>query len=321
MRLMGSIPAEIGAINKLTYLNLSHNNLTGELPSTIGNLTQLVMLDVSSNSIDGEIPHEFINLKKLVLLNLTQNSFNGSIPSEIGYISSLKFLDISNNNLHGPIPSGLMNHCPYLKLNNNFLNGSVPTRITDLSSLDLSYNNFTSNYPEKTASYMLRILSAFMLGVFVACGVFYIVMLLYAAEDLKDAERRSKSEERRRNNADFSIWNYDGKVTYEDIIEATNDFDIKYCIGTGAYGSVYKTQLPNGKIVAVKKLYRMESENPSFDKSFGNEVKMLTEICHWNILRLYGFCLHKRNMFLVYEYMEGGSLSFVLANMMEKLSN
>ncbi|KAI4346079.1 hypothetical protein L6164_013161 [Bauhinia variegata] len=58
----------------------------------------------------------------------------------------------------------------------------------------------------------------------------------------------------------------------------------------------------------------MESENPSFDKSFRNEVKMLTEIRHWNILRLYGFRLHKRNMFLVYEYMEGGSLSFVLAN-------
>ena len=30
----------------------------------------------------------------------------------------------------------------------------------------------------------------------------------------------------------FSIWDYDGKIAYEDIIEAMEDFDIKYCIGS-----------------------------------------------------------------------------------------
>jgi len=44
----------------------------------------------------------------------------------------------------------------------------------------------------------------------------------------------------------FSIWNYDGHIAYEDIIEVTEDFDIKYCIGTGGYDSVYKAKLPGG---------------------------------------------------------------------------
>ena len=74
----------------------------------------------------------------------------------------------------------------------------------------------------------------------------------------------------------FSIWNYDGKIAYEDIIEATKDFDIRYCIGTGGYGSVYKTQLSNGNVVALKKLNRLEAKDPTFDKSFKNEIKMLT---------------------------------------------
>ena len=56
----------------------------------------------------------------------------------------------------------------------------------------------------------------------------------------------------------FSIWNYDGKMAYEDIVEATEDFDIRYCIGTGGYGSVYKAQLPSGKVVALKKLHHLE---------------------------------------------------------------
>jgi len=115
----------------------------------------------------------------------------------------------------------------------------------------------------------------------------------------------------------FSIWNYDGKIAFEDIIKATEDFDIKYCIGTGTYGSVYRAQLPNGKIVALKKLHNMESQNPLFDKSFRNEVKMLTEIRHKNIVKLYGFCLHNRFMFLVYQYMERGSLFYILNNDVE----
>ncbi|KAM7461209.1 hypothetical protein LguiA_029330 [Lonicera macranthoides] len=105
-----------------------------------------------------------------------------------------------------------------------------------------------------------------------------------------------------------SIWNYDGTIAYEDIIRSTNDFDIVHCIGTGGYGSVYRAQLPSGKIVALKKLHRYEAEEPAFDKSFKNEVEVLSNIRHKNIVKLYGFCLHNRCMFLVYEYMERGSL-------------
>ncbi|KAK3413365.1 hypothetical protein EUGRSUZ_I01932 [Eucalyptus grandis] len=115
----------------------------------------------------------------------------------------------------------------------------------------------------------------------------------------------------------LSIWNYDGKIAYEDIINATEDFDLKYCIGTGGYGSVYRARLPNGKVVALKKLHRLEAEDPSFDKSFRNEVKHLTEIRHRSIIKLYGFCLHRRCMFLIYEYMENGSLFCALRDDIE----
>ncbi|XVE83813.1 hypothetical protein DITRI_Ditri16bG0117400 [Diplodiscus trichospermus] len=78
--------------------------------------------------------------------------------------------------------------------------------------------------------------------------------------------------------------------------------------GTGGYGSVYKAALPSGKVVALKKLHQSEAEQPVFDRSFRNEVQVLTEIRHKNIVKLHGFCLHKRCMFLIYEYLEKGSL-------------
>ncbi|MBA0754146.1 hypothetical protein Gogos_022381, partial [Gossypium gossypioides] len=83
----------------------------------------------------------------------------------------------------------------------------------------------------------------------------------------------------------FSIWNFDGKIAFEDIIKATEDFDIKYCIGTGGYGSVYRAVLPSGKVVALKKLHRLEAEQPAYDTGFRNEIKFLTEIRHKNITK------------------------------------
>ncbi|KAM7511363.1 hypothetical protein LguiB_010238 [Lonicera macranthoides] len=115
----------------------------------------------------------------------------------------------------------------------------------------------------------------------------------------------------------FSIWNYDGTIAYEDIIRSTNDFDIEHCIGTGSYGSVYKAQLPSGKVVAVKKLHGFEAKEPAFYKSFKNEVLVLSNIRHKNIVKLYGFCLHNRCMFLVYDYLERESLFCVLRDDVE----
>ncbi|XP_043710096.1 MDIS1-interacting receptor like kinase 2-like [Telopea speciosissima] len=112
----------------------------------------------------------------------------------------------------------------------------------------------------------------------------------------------------------FSIWNYDGTIAYRDIIEATEEFDIKYCIGTRGYGSVYIAKLPTGKVVTVKKLHPLEAEKKVYNESFTNEINVLTRIRHRNIMRLYGFYYHLRCKFLVYEYIERGSLAYVLGN-------
>ena len=54
------------------------------------------------------------------------------------------------------------------------------------------------------------------------------------------------------------IWDYDGVIAYQDIIQAIKDFDIKYCIGTEGYDSVYRAQLPSDNVVALKKTSWME---------------------------------------------------------------
>ena len=87
----------------------------------------------------------------------------------------------------------------------------------------------------------------------------------------------------------------------------------------GGYGSVYKAKLTNGKEVVLKKLQTFEIENLTYMKSFTNEVRVLSKIRHRNIIKLYGYCLHKRCMFLVYEYMERRSLFCALSDEIEAL--
>ncbi|KAL7608340.1 hypothetical protein Lser_V15G11870 [Lactuca serriola] len=108
----------------------------------------------------------------------------------------------------------------------------------------------------------------------------------------------------------FSITSFDGKVVYDDILKATNDFDQAYCIGIGGYGTVYKAQLQPNNMVAVKKLHS-SFENVDHNGSL-NEIRALTNIRHRNIVKLYGYCSHARHSFLIYEYLEKGSLGSIL---------
>ena len=73
------IPECIGALENLTYLNLSWNQIYGEIPESIGNLTNLTYLNLLSNQLTGEIPESIGNLINLTYLNLGLNYFYGSI--------------------------------------------------------------------------------------------------------------------------------------------------------------------------------------------------------------------------------------------------
>ncbi|XP_057486829.1 MDIS1-interacting receptor like kinase 2-like [Actinidia eriantha] len=142
----------------------------------------------------------------------------------------------------------------------------------------------------------------------VCLGISLFVLVAFACFYYHKKEKKRSEARAMKNGNIFSVLNYDGRIAYNDIIKATNDFDIRHCIGTGGYGSVYKAQLPCGKVIALKKLHRLEAEEPTVDHCFRNEVQMLTNVRHKSIVNLYGFCLHSRCMFLIYEYMERGSL-------------
>ncbi|XP_058188128.1 probable leucine-rich repeat receptor-like protein kinase At1g35710 [Rhododendron vialii] len=326
-RLCGPIPPEIGNLKNLEEMNMRSNILNGPIPSSIGHLSNLAHLDLHSSQLDGPIPCEIGKLQNLDKVDMGHNNLHGPIPREIGNLSGLTYLKLDRNDLVGTIPNELA-YLPlkYLDLSHNNLSGKIPYKLRFLRALYLSYNRLDCQIPNRSpngcpndvcrkdfnSSHCFSSVAnkGTKLGLVISLPIIVsLALLVFVVYFRYRKTQKNEGQSKTTKHGDiFSIWNYDGSIAYEDIIKATNDFDVKYCIGTGGYGSVYRAQLPSGKVVALKKLHRLEAEHPVFDHCFRNEIQMLTNVRHRNIVKLYGFCLHNRCMFLVYEYMEKGSL-------------
>jgi serine/threonine protein kinase len=63
--------------------------------------------------------------------------------------------------------------------------------------------------------------------------------------------------------------------------------------------------LPDGQEIAVKKLLERTGHGL---KELHNEVLLLAELQHKNLVRLHGYCSHRDDTLLVYEYIKNGSL-------------
>ncbi|KAJ4879958.1 putative LRR receptor-like serine/threonine-protein kinase [Raphanus sativus] len=98
--------------------------------------------------------------------------------------------------------------------------------------------------------------------------------------------------------------------TWRQLQAATNNFDVANKLGEGGFGSVFKGELSDGTIIAVKQL---SSKSCQGNREFVNEIGMISGLNHPNLVKLYGCCVQKDQLLLVYEYMENNSLALALS--------
>ncbi|KAK1425443.1 hypothetical protein QVD17_20795 [Tagetes erecta] len=100
-----------------------------------------------------------------------------------------------------------------------------------------------------------------------------------------------------------------GIFTLRQIKAATKNFDPSNKLGEGGFGAVYKGQLVDGTIIAVKQL---SSKSKQGTREFVNEIGMISALQHPNLVRLYGCCVEGNQLSLIYEYMENNCVSRAL---------
>nr|XP_034604753.1 receptor kinase-like protein Xa21 isoform X2 [Setaria viridis] len=312
--LSSSIPNSLWHLENLIHLNLSRNSLSGMLPIGIGSVKVIDQVDLSTNHLSGAIPTSLGQLQMLTYLNLSHNMFQDSIPDSLSKLASLVTLDLSDNSLSGTIPNSLarLTYLRDLNFSFNKLEGQIPTggifsNITldslmgNVALCGLPHLGFSpcARYSRSTKFHILKYVLPSIMA-FVIATIF--LSLIFKAK-FKTPKEGSTQPPMMADAVNIMF------VSYHEIIRATRNFSGENLIGVGGFGKVFKGQLSDGLMVAIKVL-NLESERAS--KSFDVECQALRMARHRNLVRIISTYSNPDFKALVLQYMCNGSLETLL---------
>uniref|UniRef100_A0A0D3GI65 Receptor kinase-like protein Xa21 n=1 Tax=Oryza barthii TaxID=65489 RepID=A0A0D3GI65_9ORYZ len=297
-QLSGDIPQEAGNLINLGTLNISNNRLSGNIPSTLGQCVLLESLQIESNSLVGSIPQSFINLVGMKELDVSQNNLSGKIPEFMATLSNLHVLNLSFNNFDGPIPTGgAFSNSSIVSLQGN------ERLCTNIPELALPLCPISVKHKTKHNYLVIKVVIPIVLVAFITLSCLGIILRKKRRRREQLVPHFEKSNQRTR------------KITFQDIVKATNQFSSANLIGSGSFGTVYKGCLEiEDNIVAIK-IFNLDIFGA--DKSFDAECGTLKNIRHRNLVKVITLCstvdlTGSEFKALVFKYMPNGNLEMWL---------
>ncbi|CAM8888483.1 unnamed protein product [Rhodiola kirilowii] len=316
-RLTGPIPDEVGNCTALQMLNLRNNTLGGTLANSLSTLSRLQVLDLSSNQLAGQIPGGLGNMRMINRLDLSKNLLSGPIPSTLGTCKTLELIDLSKNKLSGPIPTELyelegldialnlswneltgtispqvvhLSKLSVLDVSHNKLGGDLLafSQLSNLVSLNVSYNNFTGYLPDtklfrqlsakelegnqglcsSTSGSCFTSKGSAMTAKYhrwskrfkVAMTLLVTLTALMAIIGMLIVLRARKVLSRKDDDSEIGSGSFPWQLTPFQKISFSVEHVLKCLIesnviGKGCSGVVYRADLGTGEVIAVKKLW------------------------------------------------------------------
>ncbi|CAL4897942.1 unnamed protein product [Urochloa decumbens] len=348
-QLEGQVPSSLGNLSfELQRLYLGNNQLSGDFPSGIKNLPNLIILGLENNQFTGMVPGWLGTLKELQGVDLRRNKLSGPIPSTLSNTPS-----VSEYKFDGQIPSIPMEifTIPTIRqvdLSFNNLDGQVPTEIVPLGNLqlleqlDLSFNRLKGEIPTK--GIFENATAVRIDGNPGLCGGALEFHLLACSVMPLSSSKHKKSlalkvmiplvsmvslamviygiliVRQKQNRASISSPSFGSKfprVSYSDLVRATEGFSTSNLLGKGRYSSMYRGKLFQGSLVVAVKVLSLETREAH--KSFMAECNALRNRRHRNLVPILTACSsidYKGNDFkaLVYEFMPRDALEYLHHN-------
>ncbi|KAF9677011.1 hypothetical protein SADUNF_Sadunf08G0062900 [Salix dunnii] len=316
--LEGQFPVGIQKCTSLTGLDLSHNKLSGSIPENISKILPYVTtLDLSFNNFSGGIPHDLAKCSFLNDLKLDNNRLTSNIPLEFGLLDRIKTFTVTNNLLSGPIPTFTLSNISAESFANNLDLCGKPLKLC----------------PGVQRKSHVGVIAAAAAGGITFTSIIVGIFLYYLSRgvtkrkaDDPEGNRWAKSMRGtkgikasylthlllgimyfgwHKNSIPVSMFEKSvSKMRLSDLLKATNEFSNNNIIGAGRTGPMYKAVFSEGCFLMVKRL----QDSQRLEKEFVSEMNTLGNVKHRNLVPLLGFCVAKKERFLVYKFMENGTL-------------
>lgn len=286
--------------------------------------------DLSENQLSGEIPGSTGSLSNLEYIDLSRNNLSGSLPKEIEKLSHLVTFNISHNNITGELPAGgFFNTIPLSAVTGNpSLCGSIVNRSclsVHPKPIVLNPNSSNpANGPALSGQIRKSVLSISALiaigaAAFIAIGVVAVTLLnvharssvsrhdaaaAAAALALSVGETFSCSPSKDQEFGKLVM--FSGEADVFDTTGANALLNKDCELGRGGFGVVYRTNLQDGRPVAVKKL--TVSGLIKSQEEFEREMRKLGKLRHRNVVEIKGYYWTQSLQLLIHEFVSGGSL-------------
>ncbi|RHN41192.1 putative protein kinase RLK-Pelle-LRR-XII-1 family [Medicago truncatula] len=334
-KLSGVLPTCLGNMSSIIRLYIGSNSLNSKIPSSLWSVIDILELDLSSNAFIGNLPPEIGNLRAIIALDLSGNNISRNIPSTIGLLKTLETLSLANNKLNESIPSSLgeMLSLTSLDLSQNMLTGVIPKSLESLlylQNINFSYNRLQGEIPDgghfknftaqsfihngalcgnpllqvpkcrkqvKKWSMEKKLILKCILPIVVSAILVVACIIL-----LKHNKRRKNENTLERG---LSTLGAPRRISYYELVQATNGFNESNFLGSGGFGSVYQGRLLDGEMIAVK-VIDLQSEAKS--KSFDAECNAMRNLRHRNLVKIISSCSNLDFKSLVMEFMSNGSV-------------
>eukprot|EP01018_Ginkgo_biloba_P027784 Gb_23949 [translate_table: standard] len=313
----GRIPSTLYRLQNLQRLYMEGNNFEGSIPGEIGLIKSLGLLVLSGNKLSGRIPDSLCRLPQLRSLYLDQNHLSGSIPASLGESNkTLELLDLSYNRLTGNIPpqvAGLANLQFYIDLSGNSLQGSLPLEISKMTMVKFQLH--LANY--KTSRTWISLPIIYQVDrrspksrdfcppqCFCIYGKLWLVRNMGAIAKVSSCHNW-KTQTRK----SLALKLGPVRISYQELVTATNEFNEDNLLGVGSFGRVYKGVLNDSTIVAVKIL---NLQNEDAHKSFTRECKILGRVQHRNLIKVITSCSNLDFKALILPFMSSGTIHSLL---------